>query len=1023
MFGCRLGSYLLPALFLWAATATMQANFAGSDPLASGTNWTSMPQSGNGQLVFQNNRAEYLLGTTTAGDNLDIHYWNVNTGSYTSDWSVQVDVHLAQLSLPTDGDFANLNLIVTPNIAGGSGLAFSAEIDRSMILDENQNPSYASDFGTFLDYVNLGKVASSATDATLKINFNSTQKTLTAYYNAGSGWVQIGQPVSIAGWNMGNSDTFSVALGSNSGNFRGASSAAAVNSGDAYYKNFQASTSPSASVLVEDDFVGAAGASPDASKFEWSGEVEQGGDGTLCLNTVWVNTSWLRSKAGAAPGAGETLVLQMRAQAYAEPGIYGGGQPRGLRVGTDANNAVEFYSVSQTSVGMRVRQDGVESVASYSLPSGVDSMHDYEISVTPTAVVFKVDGDLAGTITSNIPTGALNVYVSTYDGGFGQVPVWLDSLSLSLSSGGELLTNGSFDTANGAGWSVSPLGLWAPFATPGEVDLNRSGTTFPTTILWQDLDISNVGGTSGTASMQLKKGNAPPGESTKVYLDYLDGSGAPQRLLLLNPDNSTVGFPPDGTLFSANFTLPADAQKVTGFSVDRTYAGQFQAMEFHLNLAQSPPVAAPMVEIANPATMASFASGETIPLVAFVQANGTTVTGVEFYDNGTLIGQAQASLFGRWTFPDTSELAVMGNATTAMVEYTPPPSENMYMMDGGFLSQNFFRGTFSNYIGEQQNTGNVDIQFSWGTNNTLNAFMTGWGPLGNRSLYDGTSENSQFSLSWSNAAVGPHALTARAYYGSSYVTSAPVSITVTGATTTRVIGLSGNLTFGNVEVGSSANATLTINNTGNSVLTVSSFSYPSGFTGNWASGTIAAGSSQNVTVTFSPSAAQPYSGMITVNSDATSGAHIIPAIGQGTQTPYEAWQADKFTADEIATGRTTPTADFEGDGMPNLLEYAFGKNPKVADVAGIVPAVSVNKMRISFPRDPACTDITYTVQASPNLSTWEDIAQSVGGAATAAFNNSGCEISDAGTGPRTVTVTEKDAFAGKRFLRVKVTSP
>jgi len=139
--------------------------------------------------------------------------------------------------------------------------------------------------------------------------------------------------------------------------------------------------------------------------------------------------------------------------------------------------------------------------------------------------------------------------------------------------------------------------------------------------------------------------------------------------------------------------------------------------------------------------------------------------------------------------------------------------------------------------------------------------------------------------------------------------------------------------------------------------------------------------------------------------------------------PFATWQADKFTADEIATGRTTPTADFEGDGMPNLLEYAFGKNPTVADVAGIVPAVSVNKMRISFPRDPACTDITYTVQASPNLSTWEDIAQSVGGAATAAFNNSGCEISDAGTGPRTVTVTEKDAFAGKRFLRVKVTTP
>ena len=65
----------------------------------------------------------------------------------------------------------------------------------------------------------------------------------------------------------------------------------------------------------------------------------------------------------------------------------------------------------------------------------------------------------------------------------------------------------------------------------------------------------------------------------------------------------------------------------------------------------------------------------------------------------------------------------------------------------------------------------------------------------------------------------------------------------------------------------------------------------------------------------------------------------------------------------------------------------------------------------------------YTVQASSNLTTWDDIAESVGGAATTIKNNSGCEVFDAGTGLRTVRVTEKDAITGKRFLRVKVTSP
>jgi len=110
-----------------------------------------------------------------------------------------------------------------------------------------------------------------------------------------------------------------------------------------------------------------------------------------------------------------------------------------------------------------------------------------------------------------------------------------------------------------------------------------------------------------------------------------------------------------------------------------------------------------------------------------------------------------------------------------------------------------------------------------------------------------------------------------------------VSVAVT-TSTTKVIALTGNLTFGSVAVNSSAQNTLTIANNGNSTLTVSSISYPSGFSGNW-SGTIAASSSQPVTVTFSPTSATSYGGTVTVNSDATSGVNTITASGTGTATP------------------------------------------------------------------------------------------------------------------------------------------
>ena len=102
------------------------------------------------------------------------------------------------------------------------------------------------------------------------------------------------------------------------------------------------------------------------------------------------------------------------------------------------------------------------------------------------------------------------------------------------------------------------------------------------------------------------------------------------------------------------------------------------------------------------------------------------------------------------------------------------------------------------------------------------------------------------------------------------------------ATSTRIISLSGNLAFGNVQVGSTAQRTLTISNTGNSTLSVSSISYPSGFSGSW-SGTISAGSSRNVTVTFAPNSATSYGGTIAVNSDKTSGTNTRSCSGTGKE--------------------------------------------------------------------------------------------------------------------------------------------
>jgi uncharacterized repeat protein (TIGR02543 family) len=102
---------------------------------------------------------------------------------------------------------------------------------------------------------------------------------------------------------------------------------------------------------------------------------------------------------------------------------------------------------------------------------------------------------------------------------------------------------------------------------------------------------------------------------------------------------------------------------------------------------------------------------------------------------------------------------------------------------------------------------------------------------------------------------------------------------------TKIIALSGDPSFGSVSVGATGQKSFTIQNTGNSALTVSSISYPTGFTGNWSGGTIAAGGSQAVTVTFAPTAAQSYGGSVTVNSDKTGGTNTLAVSGTGTAAP------------------------------------------------------------------------------------------------------------------------------------------
>ncbi len=159
----------------------------------------------------------------------------------------------------------------------------------------------------------------------------------------------------------------------------------------------------------------------------------------------------------------------------------------------------------------------------------------------------------------------------------------------------------------------------------------------------------------------------------------------------------------------------------------------------------------------------------------------------------------------------------------------------------------------------------------------------------------GISYPAGYSGDWSGGLVQPgtpqnvtvtfNPSSAGTYNGNIVVTSDATgvnTIAVSGSAifiSTKALGLSGNLAFGSLEIGSSKNLDFTIKNTGNTAFTVSSIQCPPGFTGNW-SGSIAPGASQPVTITFTPGAITTYTGNIVVNSDAT-GNNTLAVSGTG----------------------------------------------------------------------------------------------------------------------------------------------
>jgi hypothetical protein len=185
---------------------------------------------------------------------------------------------------------------------------------------------------------------------------------------------------------------------------------------------------------------------------------------------------------------------------------------------------------------------------------------------------------------------------------------------------------------------------------------------------------------------------------------------------------------------------------------------------------------------------------------------------------------------------------------------------------------------------------------------------------------------------------------------------------------------------------------------------------------------IPAGSS-TATVTVSPIADDVAQGnrtlTLSVATDFSLSAGNTPTDTVTLQDkPYDAWRFAHFTAAELADATLSgPNADPDGDGLPNLLEYALGADPKTADASNHAAQVgfSADHLTLAYTRPSTVTDLNYALEWTTDLQTWST-------------GNTVIEQVNSTTNPDgTITVTSRAvallSSSPRQFLRLRITRP
>jgi len=102
-------------------------------------------------------------------------------------------------------------------------------------------------------------------------------------------------------------------------------------------------------------------------------------------------------------------------------------------------------------------------------------------------------------------------------------------------------------------------------------------------------------------------------------------------------------------------------------------------------------------------------------------------------------------------------------------------------------------------------------------------------------------------------------------------------------------------------------------------------------------------------------------------------------INRTKGTTFDTWRKLRWSTNDLANEAVSgETADPDGDGIPNLAEYAFGLEPNHADGSPVkiaqASAASGGIAVVSYERLAVLSDIEFSWETSPNLREWTPVS-------------------------------------------------